>query len=95
MGKVIFSSSHIEMEQKPLVRTRHGFTRQMNLSPKPREYRHTLSTLVSGLIERGFVIRHLSDSTDFSPDPNATPGTWEHFTAIAPPWLTFWALYQP
>jgi ubiquinone/menaquinone biosynthesis C-methylase UbiE len=63
--------------------------------PKPREYRHTLSTLVNGLIERGFVIRHLSDSTDFSPDPNATPGTWEHFTAIAPPWLTFWALYQP
>jgi SAM-dependent methyltransferase len=63
--------------------------------PKPREYRHTLSTLINGLIEQGFVIRHLSDSTDFSPDPDATPGTWEHFTAIAPPWLTFWAVYQP
>ncbi len=63
--------------------------------PPPREYRHTLSTLVSGLIEQGFVIRHLSDSTDFSPDPNATPGTWEHLTAIAPPWLTFLADYRP
>jgi hypothetical protein len=43
--------------------------------PRPHEYRHTLSTLVNGLIEQGFVIRHLSDSTDFSPDLNATPGT--------------------
>ncbi|MBI5032927.1 MAG: class I SAM-dependent methyltransferase [Chloroflexi bacterium] len=63
--------------------------------PQPREYRHTLSTLVSGLIEQGFVIRHLSDSTDFSSDPNAAPGTWEHFASIAPPWLTFWAIYRP
>ncbi len=63
--------------------------------PRPREYRHTLGTLVNGLIEQGFEIRHLSDSTDFSPDPNAAPGTWEHFTAIAPPWLSFWAIYHP
>ena len=63
--------------------------------PKPREYRHTLSTLINGLVEQGFVIRHVSDSTDFSSDPNATPGTWEHFTSIAPPWLTFWTTYCP
>ncbi|MBI5302690.1 MAG: class I SAM-dependent methyltransferase [Chloroflexi bacterium] len=62
--------------------------------PMPREYRHTLSTLINGLIEQGFVIRHVSDSTDFSPDANAAPGTWEHFTAIAPPWLTVWAVYR-
>jgi ubiquinone/menaquinone biosynthesis C-methylase UbiE len=66
-----------------------------NSIPMPREYRHTLSTLISGLVEQGFVIRHVSDSTDFSSDPNATPGTWEHFTSIAPPWLTFWTTYLP
>jgi ubiquinone/menaquinone biosynthesis C-methylase UbiE len=63
--------------------------------PLVREYRHTLSTLINGLIEQGFVIRHVSDSTDFNPDPKATPGTWEHFTSIAPPWLTFWASFSP
>lgn len=62
--------------------------------PPPREYRHTLSTLINGLIEQGFVIRHVSDYTDFHPDPDAEPGTWDHFTAIAPPWLTFWTSYQ-
>ncbi len=63
--------------------------------PGPREYCHTLSTLVNGLIEQGFSIRHLSDSTDFTPNPKAEPGTWDHFTSIAPPWLTFWTVYSP
>ena len=63
--------------------------------PQPREYRHTLSTLINGLIEQGFVIQHVSDYTDFYPDASAEPGTWDHFTAMAPPWLTFWAKYQP
>ncbi len=63
--------------------------------PRPREYRHTLSTLINGLIAQGFVIRNVSDNTDFYPDPNAKPGTWGHFIDIAPPWLTFWASYRP
>ncbi len=58
--------------------------------PPVREYRHTLSDIINGLIDHGFMIRHVSDYTDFYPDPNATPGTWEHFTSIAPPWLTIW-----
>jgi hypothetical protein len=29
--------------------------------PGPRKYRHTLSTLMNGLAEYGFVIRHLSE----------------------------------
>ncbi len=62
---------------------------------RPREYRHTLSTLINGLIAQGFVIRRVSDDTDFHPDPHAEPGTWDHFTAIAPPWLTFWASNRP
>ncbi|MDQ3248240.1 MAG: class I SAM-dependent methyltransferase, partial [Chloroflexota bacterium] len=63
--------------------------------PPPREYRHTLSTLVNGLIEAGFVLHHLSDTRDYHPDPDAEPGTWSHFTAVAPPWLAFWAVYRP
>jgi len=61
----------------------------------PREYRHMLSSLINGLIEESFVLQHISDYTDFYPDLKAEPGTWDHFTAIAPPWLTFWTIYQP
>jgi SAM-dependent methyltransferase len=61
----------------------------------PREYRHTLSMLVGGLVEQGFVVLHVSDYTDLDPDPEAEPGTWDHFISIAPPWLTFWASYHP
>ncbi|HYX71909.1 MAG TPA: hypothetical protein VE732_04005, partial [Nitrososphaera sp.] len=63
--------------------------------PFPREYRHTLSTLIGGLVEHGFVILHVSDYTDFYPNPNAEPGTWDHFVSIAPVWLSFWASYRP
>jgi ubiquinone/menaquinone biosynthesis C-methylase UbiE len=61
----------------------------------PREYRHTLSTLISSLIEQSFMILHISDYTDFYPDPRAEPGTWDHFISIAPPWLSFWASHRP
>ena len=64
-------------------------------APKPREYRHTLSTLMNGLIEQGFVLLYVSDSLGFAPDPDAEPGTWNHFTSIAPPWLAFWLAYRP
>lgn len=63
--------------------------------PLPREYRHTLSTLIAGLVERGFVLSHVSDYTDLDPDPKAEPGTWDHFISVAPPWLSFWASYRP
>lgn len=63
--------------------------------PPTREYRHKLSTLFAGLIEQGFVVSHISDYSDLHPDPNAKPGTWDHFISIAPPWLSFWASYRP
>jgi SAM-dependent methyltransferase len=61
----------------------------------PREYRHTLSTLISGLVEQSFVILHVSDYTDFYPDSQAEPGTWDHFVSVAPVWLSFRASYRP
>jgi ubiquinone/menaquinone biosynthesis C-methylase UbiE len=63
--------------------------------PGPREYRHTLSTVINGLIARGFVIRRVSDSWSMSPDPAAPPATWAHLVAYAPPWLAFWAVLAP
>lgn len=58
--------------------------------PPPREYRHALGTLVGGLVANGFSIRQMSDMPGIWPDPNAEPGTWDHFVSVAPPWLTFW-----
>ena len=63
--------------------------------PAPREYRHTLSTVINGLVAHGFVIRHLSDSLGMHPDAQAEPGTWDHFNAFVPPWLAIWAEYYP
>ncbi len=61
----------------------------------PIEYRHTLSNVLNGLIENGFVISHVSDICDMNSDVNAAPKTWEHFTAFAPPWLSIWATFRP
>ena len=62
---------------------------------KPIEYRHTLSTLFNGLIENNFVVFHVSDNCDMYPDGKSEAGTWEHFVAFAPPWLSIWAAYRP
>jgi hypothetical protein len=81
--------AEITYEDQDWVYTRDAST---NPVPAPREYRHTLSALVNGLIEEGFVIQHVSDSSDMHPDLNAEPGTWDHFVAYAPPWLAIWAI---
>jgi SAM-dependent methyltransferase len=59
----------------------------------PREFRHALGTIVNGLVGRGFVLLGIWEH--LHGDPQAEPGTWRHFEAIAPPWLTFWATYRP
>jgi SAM-dependent methyltransferase len=59
----------------------------------PREFRHALGTIVNGLIERGFAIMGIWEDTSAA-DAAAEPGTWDHFVFIAPPWLTFWAVYR-
>lgn len=59
----------------------------------PREFRHTLSSVINGLVQQGFVLLGLWEET--SQNPDADPGSWEHFKAIAPPWLTVWAAYRP
>jgi SAM-dependent methyltransferase len=51
----------------------------------PQEYRHTLSTIINGLIGRGFEILQLKE--EVGQNDNAAPGTWEHYKSCAPPWL--------
>jgi SAM-dependent methyltransferase len=55
----------------------------------PREFRHGLGAMVNGLIAYGFTIRGLWE--DLGGDAGAEPGSWKHFMAIMPPWLTVWA----
>src|SRR5215217_2381546 len=63
--------------------------------PPSQEYRHRLSTLINGLVAAGFTLTHLDDTVDVPADPTATPGSWEHFTAVAPPWLALTSVYRP
>lgn len=59
----------------------------------PREYRQTLGTIMNGLIENGFAICGFTEVKSDAPDTE--PGSWGHFTNIAPPWVKFWTSYQP
>lgn len=59
----------------------------------PREFRHTLSTVVNQLVANGFLILRLKEA--LSEEPNPEPGTWEHYKSVAPPYLTVWALRYP
>jgi len=60
-----------------------------------REYRQTMEAVINGLVEGGFRIAHVDEGVDANPDPNATPGSWDHFNAIVPPWLSFWTVRDP
>lgn len=60
--------------------------------PGPREFNHKLSTVVNGLIQRGFQLRGLWE--DELGNPAAPPGAWEHLKTIAPRELTIWATYS-
>ena len=60
---------------------------------RPREFRHTLSPLLSGLFRRGFVLLSLCEEP--SGDPGAAPGTWGHFVSVSPPYLALWTVLRP
>jgi SAM-dependent methyltransferase len=60
---------------------------------RPREFRHTFSTLINELTSRGFVILGLWE--DASGDPDADPGTWDHFSRVAAPYMHVWSRYNP
>lgn len=59
----------------------------------PREFRHTLTAMMNGLIGRGFVLLDVHEEPHGRAD--AEGGSWEHFCSVAPPWLVIWARLQP
>ena len=55
----------------------------------PHEFRHTLSTVLNSLVNNGFILLGLWEW--IRSDENPEPGSWAHFTQVAPPYLsTFW-----
>ena len=61
----------------------------------PREFRHSMETLVNGLIELGFVLLRIREGANFDREANLEPGSWEHLKSVAPPYLGFWWVYRP
>jgi hypothetical protein len=59
----------------------------------PREFRHTLTAILNGLIEREYILLDVHEEP--LGKPGAEPGTWEHFCSVIPPWLHIWARKQP
>lgn len=59
----------------------------------PREFRHTLSTLLNGLAGHRLVLLGLWE--DKTTDTNLEPGSWGHFVSVAPPYMTIWAQLSP
>jgi SAM-dependent methyltransferase len=57
--------------------------------PGPHEFRHTLGTVMNTLVSKGFIFLGLWEW--IKNDPSPEPGSWAHFTQIAPPWFdSFW-----
>jgi ubiquinone/menaquinone biosynthesis C-methylase UbiE len=54
----------------------------------PQEFKHTLSTIINGLTNRNFKIIKFDEYIGEYFDTE--PGTWEHYTSVAPPWLFLW-----
>jgi SAM-dependent methyltransferase len=57
----------------------------------PHEFRHKLSTVLNTMARNGFIFLHLQEWME--QDSNPEPGSWAHFTRVAPPWFdSFWRL---
>jgi len=57
----------------------------------PHEFRHNLSTVLNTMAQNGFIFLFLREW--MLSDENPEPGSWPHFTQVAPPWFdSFWRL---
>ena len=61
----------------------------------PREFRHSMETLLNGPMELGFTLAGAREIAHFDSEADLTPGTWAHMQSIAPPYLRFWWRYRP
>ncbi|MBU1164204.1 class I SAM-dependent methyltransferase [Patescibacteria group bacterium] len=58
----------------------------------PQEFKHTLSTVLNGLVQRGFKLIQMDEHTQNN--YKSVPGTWEHYISVAPPWLFLWIMKE-
>jgi SAM-dependent methyltransferase len=63
--------------------------------PRPREYRHLLSTLLNGVLNLGFELLAIEEERGHGQTADLSPGEWDHLVATMPPWLFFWARLTP
>jgi ubiquinone/menaquinone biosynthesis C-methylase UbiE len=61
--------------------------------PGPREFRHSLSTILNELVGRGYLVLGLWE--EVGQNAQAEPGSWEHYLRVAPLMLTLWLVYRP
>jgi len=52
----------------------------------PQQFKHTLSTMVNGLITRGLEVLNIKEAIGEKIE-GKLPGTWEHYKTVAPPWI--------
>lgn len=83
-GEVLFDDTHWD------ILTDDGTVQRVE---GPREFNHTLSTVINGLIGRGFTLLGLWEESPDA-DASAAPGTWQHFQTVAPPYFALWARLQ-
>ena len=59
----------------------------------PHEFRHTLGTVLNGLVGNSFILLGLWEW--MKKEENPAPGSWAHFTLVIPPrFSTFWRLQK-
>jgi ubiquinone/menaquinone biosynthesis C-methylase UbiE len=68
----------------------HDQSGQKREVPAPQEFKHTISTIINGLVERGLRILHFEELQ--LPEKGATfsPGDWDHYRQHAAPWFGIW-----
>jgi SAM-dependent methyltransferase len=59
----------------------------------PREFQHALGPVLTTLAELGFDLKGMWERPSDG-DPQAEPGTWEHFISVLPPWFWFLFVFQ-
>jgi SAM-dependent methyltransferase len=59
----------------------------------PREFRHTLSTMINGLVQHGFQLVGCWEET--TQEENPEPGSWEHYKAVTAWIINLWTVYRP
>ncbi|MBD3280225.1 methyltransferase domain-containing protein [Candidatus Dojkabacteria bacterium] len=56
----------------------------------PQEYKHTLSTIINSLIQRGFTIKKF-DEVRIEDGEKEEIGSWDHYVSVAAPWFHLWS----